>query len=88
MSNSISSRRNNHILCLVKGCPPPVIITPSQKSNPALFSGSLNNPSSLSTNFSIYSRLSNKQGKPSDWVTKKYKVTPRFIEPLTNNLTV
>jgi len=88
MTNSYSSRRNNHTLCLVKGCPPPILITPSQKRNPALFSGSLNNPGSLSTNFSVYSRWANKESKPSDWVTRRYQVSPRFIEPLANNLSL
>jgi len=78
--------KSRHFLCLVKGCPPPVVADPSQKRNAALFSGSLNNPGSLSADFMKYSRLAQPNVTPSDWVTKKYIVTPRFIEPAANNL--
>jgi len=76
---------SNHILSLVKNCPPPVIITQNQKKNPSLFSGSLNNTGTLTTNFSIYSKLAEKKNRPSNWVTKTYTVNKRVIERLSNN---
>ncbi len=73
-------------LCLVNNCPPPVYANSSQKRNASLFSGTLNNPASLSIDSMRYSLAARKVSAPSNWVTRIYTNTPRFIAPLANYL--
>jgi hypothetical protein len=68
-------------LCLK--CPPPAYL-PAYIKNPALYSGTTNNPASLVTNSMKYSHKVTTRS--SGQVTKIYPVKQRIIAPLVNPL--
>jgi len=77
--------RVKHVMCHPdRGCPKPAYPTPSQKQNASLFSGTLNNPGFLSTQFYLYSHRARKVTKASSWTTVPQIVTQRVIVPLKN----